>query len=84
MESQLLSYRYDTGTWGCGGDIRTHPLQRDILSNVGGSVLGETSGFEESMKYKKLTNAQRFGVNRIPNRRFTLWWSPTINRANIS
>ncbi len=42
----------------------------------------KASGFEESMKYKKLTNAQRSGLNQIPNRRFTLWWSPTINRAN--
>lgn len=41
------------------------------------------SGFEDSMKYKKLTNAQRSGLNQIPNRRFTMWWSPTINRANI-
>ncbi|CAI6085531.1 unnamed protein product [Clonostachys chloroleuca] len=37
------------------------------------------SGFEEP----KLTNAQRSGLNQIPNRRFTLWWSPTINRANV-
>ena len=29
---------------------------------------------------RKLTNAQRSGLNQIPNRRFTLWWSPTINR----
>jgi pre-mRNA-processing factor 8 len=43
----------------------------------------KASGFEESMKFKKLTNAQRFGLNQIPNRRFTLWWSPTINRANV-
>ena len=35
------------------------------------------------MKYKKLTNAQKSGLNQIPNRRFTLWWSPTINRANV-
>ena len=35
------------------------------------------------MKYKKLTNAQRSGLTQIPNRRFTLWWSPTINRANV-
>jgi hypothetical protein len=28
------------------------------------------------MKWKKLTNAQRSGLNQIPNRRFTLWWSP--------
>jgi pre-mRNA-processing factor 8 len=43
----------------------------------------KSSGFEESMQYKKLTNAQRSGLNQIPNRRFTLWWSPTINRANV-
>ncbi len=43
----------------------------------------KASSFEESMKYKKLTNAQRSGLSQIPNRRFTLWWSPTINRANV-
>lgn len=43
----------------------------------------KASGFEESMKFKKLTNAQRSGLNQIPNRRFTLWWSCTINRANV-
>ncbi|CAA0831443.1 Pre-mRNA-processing-splicing factor [Striga hermonthica] len=43
----------------------------------------KTSGFEESIKYKQLTNAQRSGLDQIPNRRFTLWWLPTINRANI-
>jgi len=43
----------------------------------------KASGFEESMKYKKITNAQRSGLSQIPNRRFTLWWSPTINRANV-
>ncbi|KAL0224761.1 hypothetical protein RCL1_002673 [Eukaryota sp. TZLM3-RCL] len=42
-----------------------------------------TSGFEEAMKFKRLTNAQRSGLNQIPNRRFTLWWSPTINRADV-
>ena len=41
------------------------------------------SGFEDSMKFKKLTNAQRSGLTQVPNRRFALWWSPTINRANI-
>ena len=43
----------------------------------------KAGGFEENMQYKKLTNAQRSGLNQIPNRRFTLWWSPTINRANV-
>ena len=43
----------------------------------------KASSFEESMKFKKLTNAQRSGLNQVPNRRFVLWWSPTINRANV-
>ncbi|GMH15918.1 hypothetical protein Nepgr_017759 [Nepenthes gracilis] len=43
----------------------------------------KASGFEESMKYKKLTNVLRSGLNQIPNHRFTLWWYPTINRANV-
>ena len=43
----------------------------------------KSNGYEESMKYKKLTNAQRSGLNQIPNRRFTLWWSPTINRGSV-
>jgi pre-mRNA-processing factor 8 len=30
-----------------------------------------------------MTNAQRIGLSQVPNRRFTLWWSPTINRANV-
>lgn len=41
------------------------------------------AGFEDTLKYKRLTNAQRLGLLQIPNRRFTLWWLPTINRANV-
>ena len=43
----------------------------------------KASGFEQNMQTKKITNAQRSGLSQIPNRRFTLWWSPTINRANV-
>lgn len=44
----------------------------------------KSSGFENAMSLKnKLTNAQRTGLNQIPNRRFTLWWSPTINRSSV-
>ena len=42
-----------------------------------------STGYEEALKYRKLTNAQRMGMSQVPNRRFTLWWSPTINRANV-
>jgi pre-mRNA-processing factor 8 len=34
------------------------------------------------MRYKELTNAQ-LSFNQIPNRCFTSWWSPTIDRANV-
>ena len=51
---------------------------------MGGLFWEKASGFEESMKYKKLTNAQSSGLNQIPNRCFTLWWSPTINSTNVS
>ncbi|CAK7218068.1 pre-mRNA-splicing factor 8 [Sporothrix curviconia] len=46
-------------------------------------VVLHNSGFETSMQFKKLTNAQRSGLSQIPNRRFTLWWSPTLNRASV-
>lgn len=53
------------------------------FENWEGLFWEKSSGFEESMQFKRLTNAQRSGLNQIPNRRFTLWWSPTINRANV-
>ena len=44
----------------------------------------KASGFEQSMAMKaKLTSAQRTGLSQIPNRRYTLWWSPTINRSSV-
>lgn len=58
-------------------------VDKDQLYMRSDYLVLHNSGFEESMKYKKLTNAQRSGLNQIPNRRFTLWWSPTINRANV-
>ncbi|KAL8138631.1 hypothetical protein V2J09_004632 [Rumex salicifolius] len=58
-------------------------LEHTFFPTWEGLFWEKASGFEESMKYKKLTNAQRSGLNQIPNRRFTLWWSPTINRANV-
>ncbi|CAI2172060.1 12623_t:CDS:10 [Funneliformis geosporum] len=71
------SSRHDGKLWSLN-NYRT-----DVIQALGGLFWEKASGFEESMKYKKLTNAQRSGLNQIPNRRFTLWWSPTINRANV-
>ncbi|KAF7684116.1 Pre-mRNA-splicing factor 8 like protein [Astathelohania contejeani] len=64
--------------------ILKHTLfQSTYFNNWEGLFWEQSSKYEESMKCKKLTNAQRTGLNQIPNRRFTLWWSPTINRANV-
>ena len=64
--------------------ILEHTLFKDTYFPTGEGLFWEkASGFEESMRYKKLTNAQRSGPNQILNRRFALWWSPTINRANV-
>lgn len=81
----LTNYRTDM-IQALGGveGILEHTLFKGTGFTTWAGLFWETaSGFEESMKYKKLTNAQRSGLNQIPNRRFTLWWSPTINRADV-
>jgi pre-mRNA-processing factor 8 len=81
----LNSYRTDV-IQALGG-IETI-LEHSLFKGTGfvsweGLFWEKASGFEDSLKFKKLTNAQRSGLSQIPNRRFTLWWSPTINRANV-
>ena len=81
----LMNYRTDM-IQALGGieGILEHTLFKGTgFTTWAGLFWEKASGFEESMKYKKLTNAQRSGLNQIPNRRFTLWWSPTINRADV-
>ncbi|KAJ1859415.1 pre-mRNA-splicing factor 8 [Coemansia sp. RSA 638] len=46
-----------------------------------GLVTHNSTSVAGAMGQRQLTNAQRSGLNQIPNRRFTLWWSPTINRC---
>ncbi|KAL9939737.1 hypothetical protein V8E36_001554 [Tilletia maclaganii] len=82
---QLNNYRVDViAALGGVEGILEHTLFKGTgFPTWEGLFWEKASGFEESMKYKKLTNAQRSGLSQIPNRRFTLWWSPTINRANV-
>ncbi|QPG77068.1 hypothetical protein FOA43_004466 [Brettanomyces nanus] len=92
-----LSDRHDGKLWNLNayrtdviqalGGIETI-LEHTLFKGTGfssweGLFWEKASGFEDTMKFKKLTNAQRSGLSQIPNRRFTLWWSPTINRANV-
>jgi len=81
----LNNYRTDMiqALGGVEGILEHTLFKGTYLPTWEGLFWEKASGFEESMKYKKLTNAQRSGLNQIPNRRFTLWWSPTINRANV-
>lgn len=81
----LNNYRTDViHALGNVDGILEHTLFKGTyFSSWEGLFWEKASGFEESMKYKKLTHAQRSGLNQIPNRRFTLWWSPTINRADV-
>lgn len=81
----LTAYRTDV-IQALGGieTILEHTLFRGTgFDSWEGLFWEKSSGFEDTLKFKKLTNAQRSGLSQIPNRRFTLWWSPTINRANV-
>ncbi|KAL6928706.1 hypothetical protein ACO0SA_002035 [Hanseniaspora valbyensis] len=81
----LNSYRSDV-IQALGGveTILEHSLFRGTgFSSWEGLFWEKNAGFEDSLQMKKLTNAQRTGLSQIPNRRFTLWWSPTINRADV-
>ena len=82
---QLNNYRVDViaALGGVEGILEHTLFKGTYFPTWEGLFCEKASGFEESMRYKKLTNAQRSGLNQIPNRRFTLWWSPTINRANV-
>ncbi|BFZ55441.1 pre-mRNA-splicing factor 8 [Savitreella phatthalungensis] len=81
----LNAYRTDMiqALGGVEGILEHTMFKATFFPSWEGLFWEKNSGFEDSMKYKKLTNAQRSGLNQIPNRRFTLWWSPTINRANV-
>ncbi|GAA5932751.1 U4/U6-U5 snRNP complex subunit PRP8 [Sporobolomyces koalae] len=82
---QLNNYRVDViaALGGVEGILEHSLFAATAFPTWEGLFWEKASGFEEAMKYKKLTNAQRSGLSQIPNRRFTLWWSPTINRANV-
>ena len=80
----ILEHTLFKGTYFPTWEGKYSNIESDLSNRCSLGLFWEkASGFEESMRYKKLTNAQRSGLNQIPNRRFTLWWSPTINRANV-
>ncbi|WVN88199.1 pre-mRNA-processing-splicing factor 8 [Cryptococcus depauperatus CBS 7841] len=82
---QLNNYRVDviSALGGVEGILEHSLFKGTAFPTWEGLFWEKSSGFEDSMKNKRLTNAQRSGLSQIPNRRFTMWWSPTINRANV-
>jgi len=81
----LANYRTDViqALGGVEGILEHTLFKATYFPTWEGLFWEKASSFEEQLKYKKLTNAQRSGLNQVPNRRFVLWWSPTINRANV-
>ena len=53
------------------------------LTSWEGLFWNKAGSFEDQKKNAKITKAQRGGLTKVPNRRFALWWSPTINRRNV-
>lgn len=82
----LINYRTDViqALGGVEGILEHTLFKGTYFPTWEGLFWEKASGFESSMVFKKLTNAQRSGLTQIPNRRFVLWWSPTINRANVN
>lgn len=71
----LNSYRVDVIA--ALGGIETI-LEHTLFAGTGhrtweGLFWEKASSFEDSMRAKRLTNAQRSGLNQIPNRRFVQW-----------
>lgn len=63
-------------------------LEHSLFKGTGfpsweGIEFNRSGGFEHSKKDAKLAKQQRAGLTKVPNQRFALWWSPTINRADV-
>lgn len=64
-------------------------LEHSLFKGTGfpsweGIEFNRSGGFENSKKDSNLAKQQRAGLlTKVPNQRFALWWSPTINRSDI-
>lgn len=87
----FMSIRHDGRLWdlSCYDDdiVRYFGGLEQIYEHTLHASLGlksEKLVFEEEVVCsKQMTKAQKSGLSQIPNRRFVLWWSPTINRAKV-
>ncbi|EPY24536.1 pre-mRNA-processing factor 8 [Strigomonas culicis] len=63
-------------------------LEHSLFKGTGfpsweGIEFSTSGGFENSFKDARLAKQQRQGLTKVPNQRFALWWSPTINRSDV-
>lgn len=63
-------------------------LEHSLFKGTGfpsweGIEFNRSGGFENSKRDTNLAKQQRAGLTKVPNQRFALWWSPTINRSDI-
>ncbi|CCW68908.1 unnamed protein product [Phytomonas sp. Hart1] len=63
-------------------------LEHSLFKGTGfpsweGIEFNREGGFENTKKDSKLAKQQRAGLSKVPNQRFALWWSPTINRSDV-
>lgn len=83
--SGLDKYRADM-TIALGGveAVLEHSLFRGTgFPSWEGLDWNRNNSFENSKRDANITKAMRGGLTTIPNRRFALWWSPTINRSDV-
>lgn len=74
-----------TAIFGGAEEILRHTLYPATNFSDYKSVVWNTTTDHEAglAKRTNLTRARRQGLSQIPNRRFALWWSPTINRSSV-
>ncbi|EFO61908.1 Splicing factor-like protein, putative [Giardia lamblia P15] len=74
-----------TAIFGGAEEILRHTLYPATNFSDYKSVVWNTATEHETglAKRTSLTRARRQGLSQIPNRRFALWWSPTINRSSV-
>lgn len=63
-------------------------LEHSLFKGTGfpsweGIEFNRSGGFENTKKDSHLAKQQRAGLTKVPNQRFALWWSPTINRSDV-
>ena len=85
VHGSLKQYNADmlTALGGMGAILEHSLFKATGLTSWEGMLWNNSNSFELSKRDAKITKAQRGGLTNVPNRRFALWWSPTINRSNV-